>query len=332
MDDLTPAAPMPRRRRLRRWIVVAIVLGLIGGIGSELFLRAKYGLGDPPVIISDPTIEYRYAPNGHYVRRGNRIDINSYSMRSDDLPSTKASPAERRVLVLGDSVINGGAATDQAQLATAILQTRLGESLGTSTIVGNVSAGSWGPQNLLAYATRFGLFQSDVVVILLSSHDATDEIGRLPSSEAVASPTYAFAWEEVIDRLTGSSTAAVEPAVSVGRAEPCLAALDGLLARVREAGAVPIVLFHFERPELDQPTEPQGHTLLREVCAKNGIEPILLKSAFLASINAGRDPYRDHIHPNAVGQQVLADVLAPAVEAALQNAASKPATSPANRP
>src|SRR5688572_26696934 len=114
MDDPTPsAAPVPRRRRLRKWIVAAVVLGFVGGLTSELFLRARYGLGDPPIIISDPAIEYRYAPNGHYIRRGNRIDINSYSMRSDDLTSTKASAEERRVLVMGDSVINGGAPTDQ---------------------------------------------------------------------------------------------------------------------------------------------------------------------------------------------------------------------------
>ena len=63
---------------------------------------------------------------------------------------------------------------DQAALLTARLETRLVEALERPATVGNISAGSWGPGNLLAYVKTFGLFDADILVLVLSSHDHTD--------------------------------------------------------------------------------------------------------------------------------------------------------------
>src|SRR5206468_1208991 len=107
-------------------------------------------------------------------RLGHRIKYNHYSMRSDDFPEHKTDRNELRALVVGDSVINGGVPTDQSELATEILKRRLAEDLKRPVVVGNISASSWGPPNELAYLKRYGLFDADVLVIVVSSHDYVD--------------------------------------------------------------------------------------------------------------------------------------------------------------
>ncbi len=138
--------------RRRRFILscIAMVLALVAI--AEVGLRYFTGLGNPPQLVAHPTIEYLYEPSRTYWRRGNRISFNRHSMRSDDFPPEKADGREFRLLVLGDSVVNGGAQSDQDALATEMVRDELARDLGRPVVVGNVSAGSWGPPNLLAYA------------------------------------------------------------------------------------------------------------------------------------------------------------------------------------
>ena len=326
---ITADTPPPRRRRRR-----TLLLGSLGAIvvatgGSEAFLRWRYGLGDPPQSMSDPQTEYRYVPSRHYRRLGNRIDYNAYSMRSDDFPATKSSAGERRVLVIGDSVINGGGYTDQADLATSILQSRLRHDVTPAVFVGNASAGSWGPQNELGFVKEFGLLGADVVVIVESSHDARDEVEQFPTTAKVDPPAYRFALVEAADKLRSQYLSGVTismpgdpPPNHVGAAEPCLKAFGELIDLVRAGGAQPIVVFNYERHELDESVESEGHRMLRDVCESRGLTPVLLKDAFKASLAAGRDPYRDFLHPNEIGQRLLADVITPLVEAALARTAT----------
>lgn len=171
------ARGMRKQRRRSSFSVWLLRLGLatIAGFALlEVVARYCFDLGDPPRMMSDPLIEYLYRPNQTCRRFGNLIHYNAYSMRADDFPPHKRSPHELRVMVVGDSVINGGAPTNQSQLATAILQRELSARLHRPVIVGNCSAPSWGPPNELAYMLRYGLFDADVVVIVLSSHDYAD--------------------------------------------------------------------------------------------------------------------------------------------------------------
>src|SRR5215213_6427631 len=118
-----------RRPRWRRWgIRVGIVLVLLL-IGGELIARFYLGLGDPPLMMTDPTIEYLFKPDQDCRRFGNRIKYNHYSMRSEDFPEHKSDKNEQRVMVVGDSVVNGGALMDQAKLGTTLLRDRLAADL-----------------------------------------------------------------------------------------------------------------------------------------------------------------------------------------------------------
>lgn len=319
-----PGVRLKRRRRVRRAAITFGLLALAGVPSAEGFLRWRYGLGNPPQMMSDELTEYRYVPDREYRRRGNRIAINTFSMRSDPFPAKRSRPDELRVIVIGDSVVNGGAQTDQSRLATSLLQDRL-RADSPGAIVGNASAGSWGPQNMLGYVRRFGLLDANVVAIVVSSHDAADSVVEFPSRTELAPPPYRFALTELYGQLSdrwglttaGGAASATQP-YTVGDPGPCLMAFGEMLDAVRAAGATPVVVFHYEAGELDPNVEVEGHRLLREVCESRGVTPIVrMREQLGDSRRAGRDPFRDAIHPNDVGQMILADVLTTAVRDAL---------------
>jgi GDSL-like Lipase/Acylhydrolase family len=166
--------------------VVLIVLALTSGlwVTIEVLLRVLLGFGNPLIYIADAECGYLLAPNQRVRRFGNRIEINEYSMRTVAIaPSPK--PETLRVLLLGDSVANGGWWTDQTDTISEIMvrQLRLqvqnlasyaqsGAKVNYSDVeVLNASANSWGPRNQLAYAKRFGVFGAKALVLLLNTDD-----------------------------------------------------------------------------------------------------------------------------------------------------------------
>jgi hypothetical protein len=154
-------------------ILLITLLITIGLIAVEIGLRSLFGFGNPLVYIGDEQIGYLLAPNQHTRRFGNRIDINEYSMRSESIAKTPA-PATLRVLLLGDSIINGGWWTDQKNTISSLLMASLISSTHDNfqqVEVLNASANSWGPRNELAYLQRFGNFQSQVVVVVINTDD-----------------------------------------------------------------------------------------------------------------------------------------------------------------
>ena len=166
--------------------VVLIVLALTAGFWAtiEVLLRVLLGFGNPLIYIADAECGYLLAPNQRVRRLGNRIEINEYSMRTGAIaPSPK--PDTLRVLLLGDSVANGGWWTHQTDTISEIMvrllrlqvqhlasDTQSGAKVNYSDFeVLNASANSWGPRNQLAYAKRFGVFGAKALVLLLNTDD-----------------------------------------------------------------------------------------------------------------------------------------------------------------
>ncbi len=174
-------------------IIVAVTAGLL--VAIELLLRVLLGFGNPLIYIPDAECGYLLAPNQRVRRFGNRIEINEYSMRTGaiaPLPPIKTL----RVLMLGDSVANGGWWTDQTDTISEIMarqlrlqipnlatNAQLHSKVNYSQVeVLNCSANSWGPRNQLAYINRFGLFGAKAVVLLLNTDDL---FTSAPCSEVV---------------------------------------------------------------------------------------------------------------------------------------------------
>ena len=175
-------------------VALTILIGVLGLLAVlEVRLRSKYGFGHPLLYIADPQIGYLLAPNQHTRRFGNRIQINQYSMRGPEISPVRPENT-LRVLLVGDSIANGGWWTDQNATISALLQrqlqvqqTQFANREFANVEVLNASANSWGPRNELAYLQRFGSFESQAIVLLINTDDLfaitpnSLQVGREPN-------------------------------------------------------------------------------------------------------------------------------------------------------
>ena len=136
---------------------------------AELTLRFGFGFCDALLYQTSDRYEYIAQPNQSRHRFGVRLMTNSYSQRSEEPDSTKTI-----VLGLGDSVIFGGGWTDYDSLATTLFSKEMGMQML------NISCGSWGPDNCVAYLREKGTFGAKAMVLVCSSHDAYDGMTFVP--------------------------------------------------------------------------------------------------------------------------------------------------------
>jgi hypothetical protein len=179
---------------------IVILMGFLIVVSGELLSRFVLDLGNPPLYLADPQIEYMLRPDQNVMRFGNQIKVNHWGMRSADFPQNKTNPEEIRILVIGDSVVNGGNEIGHEKLATVLLQNSLQATIGVPVTVGNVSAGSWGPGNWLAYIQRYGFFNADLVILLVNSGDYTDNPTYEPLDSNHPDTRPLLALEEVLFR------------------------------------------------------------------------------------------------------------------------------------
>lgn len=161
---------------IKNFLTIALFILLF--LVIEIILRG-FGFGENIIYIPDEKIGYIPAPNQRLRRFGNRIEINEYSMRSSPLLTDAKT---LRVLLLGDSVANGGWWTDEEETISAMLARHLELAVKQKVEVLNASANSWGPRNQLAYLQRFGTFEARAVVLLLNTDDL---FATAPTSQVV---------------------------------------------------------------------------------------------------------------------------------------------------
>lgn len=137
----------------------------------ELALKLLFGFGNPPLYIADDTIGYLLAPNQRVRRFGNLININQYSMRSNEIEKTRPLNS-LRVFLIGDSIVNGNWWTDQSSTLSVRLENSLlqHDEIQWAEVL-NASANSWGPRNELAYLQKFGIFESQIVILVINTDD-----------------------------------------------------------------------------------------------------------------------------------------------------------------
>ncbi|MBD2314090.1 SGNH/GDSL hydrolase family protein [Desertifilum sp. FACHB-1129] len=299
--------------------VLVVILGLLGV--AELFLRSRYGFGNPLVYIADEKIGYLLAPNQKTRRMGNRIEINQYSMRSASI-TPKRDPSALRVLLLGDSIVNGGWWTDQNQTISEILwqqlRTKLPESAYTQVEVLNASANSWCPRNQVAYLEQFGTFEAQTVVLVINTDDL---FGTAPTSIPVGRDRFypdrkpPLAIVEAVTRIlpykppTEMADVNAEGGDRVGAN---LEAIGKIQALVTSSGGQLLLLMTPLLREIGEPGprdyELKARARLTKFTQTQGIKYI----DFLPIFNNVSSPeilYRDHIHLSPEGNQLVSEAI-----------------------
>ncbi len=294
--------------------VLIVIIGILAALLlAEVVARAVFGMGDPPLWMDDPETEYRAHPSKSYRRYGNRISYNSCSMRNPDFPHRKSDPNEVRIMVVGDSIVDGGATLDQDALATSLLEKRLAQSLQRPVIVGNIASRGWAPPHYCAYVRKFGLFDADLVVILINSGDY-DQVPAFRRRRAKRKPLFALQdlWREGVRKYhIASDNRRFKPdeATHKKNIEICLEALMEVIEIARAKGADVLMAQHLWRSEVTGEREIGHHEILR-VAREMGIEPVQLGDGFAQTISEGSELYlKDGRHPNELGHERIADIL-----------------------
>jgi len=324
---LTPPLPKPRRW-LRRLSIATLSLFLLALVTGELIARFYLQLGDPPLFQPEQDMRYRMVPSSTYHRLGNTITYNRVSMRATPDIDEKKATGERRILVIGDSVTNGGAAIGDRDLATTLLQDRLRSASRGPVVVMNASAGSWSPIQELAYLRRFGLFNADTVVMVFNHEDALDD--GAPRALSADQPTRKplLALEEVVLRFLPSAwnyyvmggRSAAQAAAKPDAAPPkiqdsAIQSTRQMVLLARAQGAKVAAVLHYSQGELTTGPNP-GLIALRQGLRELDVPTIETAEPFRQATQRALFPYRDPIHPSRTGQGPLLESLQSAVASA----------------
>ncbi len=182
---------------MKYWQKIFLIFLLIF-IAAELYLRLYWGFCDSVLMMANKNYEYIEKPNQDRFRFRKHVHYNSFSMRSDEVDTSSTI-----ILGFGDSILNGGVAVDQDSTATSILSNLITKKYRFPVQVLNISAGSWGPDNCYAYLIEKGDFKAKMIFLVVSSHDAYDNMDFIPVIDIVRryeSTQYKLASWELIDK------------------------------------------------------------------------------------------------------------------------------------
>ncbi len=301
-----------------KFFVSTIVLALVGVIAAEWFAREKLGLGDPPLYVQDDEIGYLIAPNQDLVRRGKRILVNEYSMRSEPLPDPSNKEVQR-ILVLGDSIAHGGIRTSHEHLAS----TRLWQLMPDRNVfVANLSADNWGPRNWLGYLERYGSFNADTVFIVASSDTLTVNPFALANGSQHPTEKPFSALSELIFRyilptylpaLAPHDCPAEEPSADMYDQLALLRPQDYMVQVGNFLSTRPTKLHLLIWPEAAELESTSRHPLFRSfanVCEQGLFNCISMHEEIRSAARDGIQVYIDGFNPNEEGQRLIAERMA----------------------
>ena len=296
---------------MKKKILISLILFVLILFIVELVLRVRYGFCDTVLMQKSNKYEYIAQPNQNRFRFQNHISYNSLSMRSSELDSSAI-----KILCFGDSVLNGGVMTDQDSLATEILSRKVSNMLNKKVQFLNISAGSWGPDNCFAYLKEKGLLNARAIFLVISSHDAYDNMkfeDIIDVHPSFPSEQYDIAIYELWDRylfpriqkLYKNKEKSNQRPLGISKRSGEDNLNSGLLNFVTFAHQknIPLAVYlHAEKEEFEQKRyNEQGQTIIKffqdnEIKIVKDLEHDLNYS-----------DYRDNIHISEKGQKTMAD-------------------------
>ncbi len=302
-------------------LLVAVLIGLL--LLIEVGLRLIFGFGNPLIYQADQEIGYLLVPDQKTRRFGNRIEINQYSMRSSPIAPIPDSTT-LRLLLVGDSIVNGGWWTDQSNLISEMLSQDLSQILDPKTPqpkieVLNIAANSWGPPNQLAYLKKFGTFHAHSIILIINTDDL---FTKPPNPEIVGRdrnyPDHkpAFALLELFNRYrssplppTNTSQLPPEPSDLVGYN---LQTLTQIQAITTETSAQFLLALTPLLREIGSPGPLDYEIKARQRLIELTQTEQITYLDFLPIFNSISQPetlYRDHIHLSVQGNQLVTQTL-----------------------
>jgi hypothetical protein len=282
----------------------------------EVILRL-IGFGNYPIYYKSDVYEYAFVPNQSLKRFGNSFFINEMGMRSSEI-----KPGEKLVLGFGDSVLNGGVALSQEELASSKIDSAIAREFHNMRFT-NTSAGSWGVSNAYQWMVDKKIEDPKAIVLVFSSHDYDDkmefqdvvrEISFYPESQPLFAITDALEWvySRYFEKIDWSELNHTRD-YSDDNSE-----FDGAWLEFIEftnARSIPLIIYH--HPDKSEALNGKWNTKgskLENLLISRGVETI---SGL--NVNMEEADYRDDIHPSAKGQSKIARAIITVLSTRLKN-------------
>lgn len=302
---------IPNSRRLNRvglWVVLAIIVAELAG--------RMIGLGDPPLILLDPHVEYYLVPNQSGRRFGQVYRTNRLGMRSDDA-SLDRLQGERSVALFGDSIVFGSG-LDQDETIGFQLQVEIRKAMSDEAwIVNAVAASSWGPENILAFYRRIQPMRGALAVVIQSTHDIVDiaHDPSVPPPDRISKPYGALhdALMSVGRAVSFLRSRAVSRETYEGKVMRTTRALDVLLTELKADYRRVVLVFHPDAIEV-MTSATGGDYHFREVASRNGVGFVSNLNLYHHAYSTGLRPHSDDIHLSVDGAKLVSRELMKIVE------------------
>lgn len=299
-------------------VPVGTTIALVGAI--EIGLRLL-GFGNPALLQADRDAGYIFAPNQIVYRFGNRIEYNEFSQRSEPIVAPKPE-GTLRILMTGDSVLNGNNTTDQKETISELLEARL-VGVTQRVEVLNASAGSWGIGNQLGYLRKYGTFDSDVVILQIGTHDllqppgSSSRVGNdplMPNQKPLLAVQEVFQrhlWPRVSGFFQSHSAAAGVPVSEADRFRDNMQRLEEINALVRAKNIPLFVLYTPDRADLlPVPNQPKFKSEFFARLKVLQIEVIDIHEGWSKLQPSRIEKYfRDGVHPTPQAYESIADLM-----------------------
>ncbi|WP_372776431.1 hypothetical protein [Mangrovibacterium sp.] len=300
-----------KKKTLKKSIKILSFAVLTAAVLGEFYLRHFQGFCDAPLYIESKKYEYIAAPNQDGKRFGNHYYYNAYSQRSKEPDSSK-----KKILGLGDSVLFGGVQSDQDSIATSLFTNEQSDYQ-----MLNISAGSWGPDNCAAYLKEKGFFNAKEMFLVVSSHDAHDNMDFKPTvgvHQSYPDKQYHLALVELFDRYLKPRV--FKYLIHKEDLDPDQQVLNGIgiqkngkifnpgfdeLKSMSDSLSIRLIVYlHADKQEcLNKEYNEQGQEII-SWAEKNNIK--LIKET---DYDFDESDYRDGIHINNKGQRKLANII-----------------------
>jgi lysophospholipase L1-like esterase len=303
-------------KRFFFWVGLAVCMLLPAGL-AELGLRLE-GVGNP--ILYTENASYRYAPlpNQKEIRfRGASVTIDSIGLRG---VTDWTTPADTKILFLGDSVTWGGTGIDDRETFANLTCVRLEERIRKHFLCGNAGVNAYGTDNMAQRILYKDFDDESAVVVTLISADTlrglTDLRGQPFYSRAPSGPFRAL-WEAlgiIVFRLSESmrtDEASRRPDHDLRVAEYSLDNLTTVLHKTYGAERKVLIVLSPTKDELDG-KEKELTRHVRALLARSDFDFIDMTPDVAASNR--ESIYYDRAHLDVAGHQLYADRIANRLE------------------
>ena len=268
-----------------------------------------FGLHQYPLFIESAEFEYIHKPNQTTKIYGNKFTTNEYSMRSKPISTNDTSV----ILLIGDSVLNGGNTIDQDNLASTIIENKLNNKSKKNIRVLNISSYTWGPDNIYAYLKKYGTFSADLIIYICNSGDAYDPMTFeqvVGVSDTHTKHNYSLGTIKLTEKVLNLIKDRLNKKIDVVEQKPHrLTAGFSNINDLSNKLNIPLLIYiHPDVQEIDNKKYNEEGTLIIDFYKSKN-------RAVIKELDLGiqKKYYKDNIHFNTEGQQFMSENLLAAI-------------------